>query len=157
MSHLSVDPGERSGWATWINDGVDTCGIVDGANLNAVSRIIERYSALGTMVIEDQFISTHLTSMGRRKPRNPEGIKTLLYRRHLWEIPAEQNGMKVVTVNPSTWQAYYRIPRGDKDAIVKVAQLLTGRGHDYDEADAVLMAYWYAQQCSGQAKIRGAT
>jgi hypothetical protein len=150
--HLAADPGRRAGWAAMfehraggrtIRRGTQS-GVINGSNLVEVSRIVERYAHLGTLVIEDQIYGKVTNKKTGEKNNMPwPALCTLLRYRHYWEVVAEQHEMKVVPVKPQTWQSHFKIKRGDKDAIVRVARALTCRDVDYDEADAVLEAYWY--------------
>jgi hypothetical protein len=156
--HIAIDPGKRAGWAVCSGDYIARSCVVDGDDPEVAAGVLEAAQAFGveTVVIEDQFIGTFVKAGGRRRPRNPKGIKTLLKRRHLWEIPAEQAGLEVVVVNPSTWQAHFHIKRGDKAAIVKLAGFyVQHRGVEQDEADAILMAMWWEAQMHKIAAMSG--
>ena len=134
-SCLAVDPGERAGWAVHLGSELGPSGVVDGSSLTGSLSILDRYQTLDALVIEDQYFPRN---------RGAKGLKTLFYRRYLWQIPAEWVGMQIVVVHPSTWQSYFKIRRGDKLGIRPLAESLACRDIEPDEADAVLMAYWYA-------------
>jgi len=141
---LAIDPGKRAGWALYYEGCIKRSGVVNGDETEKILNVLKKYSFVKTLVIEDQFIATTITHKGQRKPRNPKGIKTLLYRRYLWEILAKLRGMEIVVVNPATWQAYYMLKRGDKEGIKKLARIFRGQEVEDDEADAVLVAQWWA-------------
>ena len=136
MTTLAIDPGKRSGWCLIWNDK-PTSGVVNGDDLPAVWGVLEQAARLAatdgiTVVIEDQY---HARIRGN-------GLTTLFRRRFAWEILARWLDLPVKIVHPMTWQSYFKIRKGDKQAIVQVARALCGYDVEQDEADAVCMAYW---------------
>ena len=142
---LGVDPGKKCGIAEINNGKLLYYDTVDGDNVFlARDMLID----IDTLVIEDQYFR-----IGKLK-----GIKTLLYRRFIWQVMAKYARVAISKVPPSTWQSYYKIKRGDKDTIQRVAASLVLQHGDseckqkmredkglppQDAADAICIAYWY--------------
>ena len=141
MTTIAIDPGKRSGWCL-LHEGRPTSGVVDGDDLMAVWTVLDDAQRLTvvdrpcTLVLEDQY---HARMRGK-------GLTTLFRRRFAWETLARWMDMQIQAVNPMTWQAHYRIKRGDKQAVAVVARSLCGYAVQPDEADAVCMAYWWEAQ-----------
>ena len=62
---------------------------------------------------------------------------------------------ELVTKFEALRQSFFKLKRGDKASFIKLASTLAERDVDYDEADAVLMAQWWAQQQQAQRAIGG--
>ena len=135
MNCLAVDPGKRAGWAVRFEDRIARSGVVCGDDVIYIQKMIKTYRSLKTLVIEDQYFP---------RGRNPKGLKTLFYRRHIWEVLARADEMDVVPIHPATWQSFFKLRPGDKDAAREIAGTLVGREVDYDESDAILICECHA-------------
>jgi Holliday junction resolvasome RuvABC endonuclease subunit len=150
MKILGIDPGKRQGWAAHDNEIVGS-GVMDGRDFVEVKRLLDVYQP-DVIICEDSFIKYR------------KGAAGLSFYRHAWEtiVLQEQqlNGRKIEfaePVNPSTWQAYFRIKKGDKRAMVVLATKLCGRPIEVDEADAVLIVSHYAAVEQAAAVISNTT
>jgi len=139
---LGIDPGDPAGWAEYIGGEYDSSGTIAGDDPRTVRDLIV---AMGpdVLVVEDQFF----------RPGALKGIKTLLYRRYIWQIAAELESIRVEVVHPLTWQAFLKIKRGKNapkpvEQYGPLASALIGRDVYGDEAAAVCMAYWGSLNCT---------
>lgn len=137
MIALGVDPGKRTGYCVYdTDDDRDiTSGVMDGDDFAAVAALLEEHP-IKAVVLEDQFFG-FASAFGKLK-----------FYLNVWKVTAKKIGVKFEKpVNPSTWQAYWNIKRGDKEAVVRMAKQITGHAVDYDEADACLIVRcWWAKQ-----------
>ncbi len=138
MIILGIDPGDPAGWAKYVGGEYDHSGITGGDD-PSMARVLIQAVGPDILVIEDQFF----------RPGALKGIKTLLYRRYIWQIAAELEGIRVVVVEPSKWQGFFRLRKGKNspkpvEQYGPLASALIGQEVSGDEAAAVCMAYWGA-------------
>lgn len=137
---LAVDPGRQSGYAYGSRGDLECSGVVRGDDLHEIDAIIEE-SNPGLLVIEDQFLS---------KGKSFTSLKTLLKYRYTWETLSGLHRVPVRAIYPSEWQSHYRFargrgesPKGFKDRMISFAKCLTDRVVLPDEADAILLYFYY--------------
>lgn len=135
-SVLAVDPGALAGWCHLYDGVITSHGLAHGDNPHAVYNLIHDLKP-DLLVVEDQFIQF----------RN-ESIKTLIGLRYLWEWMSKLHGAKVAAVAPVTWQSWAKVRPGNKPAIDRLASSIAGRVCQPNESDAVLIASWWAANCS---------
>ena len=150
---LAVDPGKRAGYAAFEPERahLKQSGIVNGDSVREARFILDLFTWLDVLVVEDQFIPTGRDQRGRPRVMNQKGLKTLMLRRHIWEVLAMERGIPVESVNPKIWQAYFKIKAGDKGGICKVASVLVGKDVVEDEGDAILIGMWFIYNQGGAA------
>lgn len=148
---LAIDPGGRAGYAAFEEERayLRQSGFVNGDSVKEARFILELFKP-SRLVIEDQFIPVDQGGKSddpfrkrKRRVMNQKGLKTLLLRRHIWEVLAMDLGIKVDSVNPRTWQKYFNLKAGDKEGICKLAGVLTGKDTVEDESDAILIGQWW--------------
>jgi len=135
---LAVDPARKCGFAIFDKWGLlKESGCMDGTHAMAAAQLMDRTMPAVT-VIEDWYL-------GKEKRK---GIKDTAYRNHLWQAVAEVFGVPAVRVTPRTWQAWAKVPGGDKKAIVNRAKALAEQdGYKekiiQDQGDAIVIGYWF--------------
>lgn len=146
---LAVDPGDTSGWSTWIDGKLYDSGTCDspyeGSPFCLVSQAIHAAGGLPknggktlVMVIERPF---------RVRFANQTSIGAV---DKIWRVAAEQCGLKIVRVYPSTWRSRVlggRWANAKRDAVRVQEQAFVE--HQYgiknvhpDEAPAILIGKW---------------
>lgn len=153
---LAVDPGKRAGYAAFEQARLKQSGIVNGDSVKEVRFILELFKP-DVLIIEGQFIPMGRDKRGKPKVLNQKGLKTLMLRRHIWEVLAMDRNIRVESVNPQTWQAYFKLKAGDKEGICKVASVLVGKEVVEDEGDALLIGWWWIYTGGAGATSVGGT
>lgn len=138
MIIIGIDPGKRCGYSVFdaLREEEIKSGTMNGDDPKAALALMEEHQP-DVVVVEDQFF----------KPGKLNGMKTLLYRRHVWEVLAKLKGIPFYEINNRTWQSYWKVKAGDKEGIIRIATQVTSKQSDYDEADACLIVRcWWARR-----------
>jgi hypothetical protein len=150
---LAVDPGKRAGYAAFADKRMEQSSVIDGDSVKEIGFILGLFEP-DILIVEDQYIPVGHDRRGKARVMNQKGLKTLMRRRYIWEVLAEERGIRVESVNPQTWQAYFKLKAGDKAGMVKLASVLIEKDVVVDEADAVLIGWWFVHT-QGATSIGG--
>jgi len=150
---LSVDPGSSTAWAKWENGTLQSTGVLEGDNEQAIHRLIRGLTTLKVsertdpdtqdplLVVENQFLG-----------KNPHTHASLVECRMRWEVIARLYGWRVISLRPATWQSkVINRARGcnTKEKSQNVAAgLLGGEKPPHDIADAICIGLYQLKQLS---------
>lgn len=148
MIILGIDPGKKTGYDFYdtTRDRDLASGVMDGDDFVEIARVLREHRP-DAIVVEAQFLGRKKNAKGETR-YFANAFGKLRFYLYAWKVTAEKLKIKFEKpINPSTWQSHWKIKKGDKDGMVKLATMITRRVVDYNEADAILIARcWWAKR-----------
>jgi Holliday junction resolvasome RuvABC endonuclease subunit len=157
MIILGIDPGERTGFCLFDADKKEIIesGVIDGNDLVRINQLVDSHMP-DVIIVEDQFLGSKKNKNGENRYFIHTYAKLKFYTMTWERIAKYKNIHFEKPVNPSTWQAYWKLKKGDKEGMCNLVNKLVGKEAEQDEADAFLIACWAAANIQGKEIIKQA-